>query len=90
MAIYSWHDLPWKEQRAVLRLARQGRRHPDAKVAGVAEDWAREKLGREDGNAGALSMAAFGALLLDGASLGEGLRDYRRAERIMRVAARRR
>lgn len=88
MAIYSWYDLSWKEQRTVLRLARQGRRHPDSKVARVADDWAREKLGEDDGKAGGLSEAIFGGLLGDGASLGEGIRDYRRAKRIMRVAER--
>ena len=88
MAIYSWYDLSGKEQRAVLRLARQGRRHPDSKVARVAEEWAREKLGKDHGRAGALGGAIFGGLLGDGASLGEGLRDYRRAKRIMQVAKR--
>jgi hypothetical protein len=89
VAIYSWYDLSWKEQRAVLRLARQGRRHPDSKIARVAEEWAREMLGKDNGQAGALATAIFGGLLGDGASLGEGLRDYRRAKRIMRVAGRR-
>lgn len=86
MAIYSWYDLSSKEQRAVLRLARQGRRHPDSKVAAVAEEWAKEKLGKDNGKGGALATAIFGGLLGDGASLGEGLRDYRRAKRIVRVA----
>jgi hypothetical protein len=89
VAIYSWYDLSWKEQRAVLRHARQGRRHPDSKMARVAEEWAREKLGKDSGKAGALGRALFGGLFADGASVGEGLRDYRRAKRIMRVAERR-
>jgi hypothetical protein len=90
VAIYSWYDLSWKEQRAVLHLARRGHRHPNPKVARVAEEWATERLGKDNGKAGSLGEAIFGGLLLDGASLGEGLRDYRRAKRIMRVAERRR
>ncbi len=54
VAIYSWYDLSWKEQRAVVRLARQGRQHPDTRVAKVAEEWAREKLGIDQGKSGAL------------------------------------
>ena len=86
--IYNWYDLPGEEQRSVLRLARRGLRHPDSRVARLAEDWAREMLGKVDGKPGALGEAIFGIFLGDGASFGEGLRDYRRAKRIMRVAKR--
>ncbi len=65
MAMYSWYDLSWKEQRAVLRLARRGSRHPDPKVARVAEEWARERLGEDNGKAGSLGEAIFGGLVLD-------------------------
>jgi hypothetical protein len=58
VAIYSWYDLAWKEQRTVLRLARQGRRHPDSKMVRVAEEWAMEKLGKYHGKAGALARAS--------------------------------
>ena len=85
MAIYSWHDLSWKEQRAVVQLARQGRRHPDRRVATVAEEWAKEKLGRT-ARGGSIGEIIVGALLGDGASIAEGLRDRRAAKRIMRVA----
>lgn len=88
MAVYSWYDLSLKEQRAVLRLARRGVRHPDSEVARVADEWAVEKLRKDNGTGSALGEAIFGGLLGDGASLGEGLRDYRRAKRIMRVAKR--
>jgi hypothetical protein len=86
--IYSWYDLSLKEQREVLRLARRGRRHSDVKVAKVAEEWAKEKLGKDHGKSGALGEAILGGLFGDGASLGEGIRDYRRAKRIMRVVRR--
>src|SRR3954463_777451 len=43
MAIFSWYDLSWKVQRDVVRPARRGRRHSDAKVAGVAGEWAKGK-----------------------------------------------
>jgi hypothetical protein len=86
--IYSWYDLSWEEQRTVLRLARAGRRHPDPRVAKVAEEWAREKIGVDDRHAGAIASIIFGALLGDGASVAEGIRDRRAAKRIMRVAGR--
>jgi hypothetical protein len=70
--IYCWYDLSWKEQRTVLRLAREGRRHPDPNVAKVAEEWAREKLGLDSRQGGAIASIVFGALLGDGASIGEG------------------
>ena len=88
MAIYSWHDLSWSEQRTVLRLARQGRRHPDRKVAAAAEQWAKEKLGRDGGVGGSIGGIIVGLLFGDGSSIGEGVRDYRAAKRIMRVADR--
>jgi hypothetical protein len=88
MPIYSWYDLSWQEQRTVLRLAREGRRHPDPRVAKVAEEWARERLGLDDRQAGAIGSIIFGALFGDGASMAEGIRDRRAAKRIMRVAAR--
>ena len=87
-AVYSWHDLSWKEQRTVLRLAKQGQQHPDPRVAKVAEEWAREKLGLESGAAGSLAEAIFGTLFGEGASAGEAIRDRRAAKRIMRVSTR--
>jgi hypothetical protein len=45
----------------------------------VAEEWAREKLGRDNGKAGALGTSIFGGLLADGVPVGEGFRDHRRA-----------
>ena len=86
VTVYSWYDLTWKEQRTVLRLARRGSKHRDPRIARVAEEWAREKLGKDGRHGGSLAEVFFGALLVDGASIGERLRDRRRAKRIMRVS----
>jgi hypothetical protein len=86
VAVYSWYDLTWKEQRTVLRLARRGSRHPDPQIARVAKEWAREKLGQDSQLAGSLAQVFFGALLAGGGSIAEGLRDRRWAKRIMRIS----
>ena len=40
----SWYQLSWKERRRVLKLAGQGRQHPDRRIAAVAERWARHRM----------------------------------------------
>ena len=85
MALYSWYDLSRQDQRTVVRLARRGQRHPDPQVARVADEWAREMLGRDDRSGGSIATIIVGALLGDGASVGEAVRNYRAAKRIMRV-----
>ena len=85
MAVHSWYDLSWKERRAVVRLARQGQRHPDTRVASVAEKWAAEVLGRDGNDRGGLFSVVLRTLLGEG----EAVREYRAAARIMRVARRR-
>jgi hypothetical protein len=87
MVIYSWYDLPREEQRTVLRLARKGQRHPDPKIARVAEEWAREKLGLDSGKGGSIATIIIGGLLGDGASVAVAVRDRRAAKRIWRVRA---
>ena len=87
MALYSWYDLSWREQCTVVRLARQGRKHPDAEVARVADEWAREKLGLDSAGRGSIGQMILGALLGDGASLGQAWRDRRKAELILRVSS---
>jgi hypothetical protein len=83
VAIYSWYDLSWRERRAVVRLARTGRRHPDATVARVAEEWARETLGTDGNDRGGIGSMLLRTLLGEG----EAVREYRAAKRIMRVAS---
>ena len=41
-----WFSLPRHTRREVMQLARNGRRHPDAQVASVAEEWAHYVVGR--------------------------------------------
>ena len=83
--VHNWYELSWAEQRKVVELARQGRRHPDARIARVADAWAREKTGQ----GGSLAQLVVGVLLGDGASIGEAFRERRAARRIMRVSPRR-
>jgi hypothetical protein len=85
MAIYSWYDLSWKDRRTVVRLARKGHRHPDPRVARVAEQWAKETLGTDGQDRGGLVSTVFRTLLGEG----EAVREHRAAARIMRVAERR-
>lgn len=40
----TWYGLSEKQRRQVWRLARKGKRHPDAAVADAAERWAHETL----------------------------------------------
>ncbi|RBY94156.1 hypothetical protein DQ244_02010 [Blastococcus sp. TBT05-19] len=79
MGVYGWYDLSWKERRTVLRLARRGERHPDPRIARVAEEWARETL-----EPGAFLSGLF-ALFGD-----DGFGQRRGAKRILRVSAGRR
>jgi hypothetical protein len=41
-----WIGLPRRTRREVMRLAREGSRHPDAGVASVANDWAQSLVKR--------------------------------------------
>jgi hypothetical protein len=84
--VYSWYDLPSKEQRAVLRLARRGREHPDRKVAGFAREWAEDTL-RNDGSIFSIVFGTvLGLLMHSDAGVGVSLVDRRRAKRILRAA----
>jgi hypothetical protein len=82
--IYSWDDVPAKEQRQVLRRARRGLRHPDRTIARVAEAWAQDTLAR--GSAVAALLLGLGS----GADAGffDVLCDRRRARTILRVQGR--
>ena len=86
--VHNWYELSWRQQRAVVRLARQGQRHPDARIARVADDWAWERSGRHPAHGGWLAQLIVGALLGDGASIGEAVSDRRKARVIMRVSTR--
>jgi hypothetical protein len=80
--IYTWDDVPAKEQRRVLRLARQGSRHPDRKIAGVAQEWAEDTLQRESTTVSLLLSLVSGA---DAGFVVDVLRNRRRARRILRI-----
>ena len=88
MGPHNWYELSRQKQRDVVRLAGRGSRHPDPRVARVADEWAREKLGQGAHQSGSLAQVVFGALLGDGASVAEAVRDHRAAKKIARVAAR--
>jgi hypothetical protein len=44
LPLHEWKQLGPRARREVARLARQGRRHPNARVASVARAWASETL----------------------------------------------
>lgn len=83
LGIYSWYDLSWREQREVVRLARQGLQHPDRRAARVAQEWAQETLA-----GGSLMGIAFVLMLsfLTHSDAGVSLADRRKAKKILRVS----
>ena len=84
-AVYSWYDLPSREQRAVLRLSRRGREHPDAKVARLAREWAEEPL-RNDGSVLSIIFETVVGFFLESGGAGYSFVERRRAKRILRAA----
>jgi hypothetical protein len=62
---------------------------PRPKSGPGRQEWAKERLGQDAGRGGSIGAIIVGALLGDGTSIGESIRDYRAAKRIVRVTSRR-
>ena len=88
MTLYSWYDLPWRERRRVVRLAKRGQRHPDPVVARLADEWSKEVLGDGPGVAGGVVIALIGLVFQDGSWFGTRFAEKRAARRIRSVAER--
>jgi hypothetical protein len=86
----SWYQLSWNQRRQVLKHAGRGERHPDKRIADIAERWARYRLRpgrwkerREEGLLFALlDLIDAGA---GGGFLGMLIAERRAARKILRV-----
>ena len=81
----TWEGLRWSEQRAVLRAARRGDRHPDPAIAKAARDWAHAVLAPRTRSRGLLEALLH--LVEDpfGGTLGGMFAERRAARRILSV-----
>lgn len=86
----SWMQLSWSQRREILRYARGGRRHPDERLAGIANAWAVDRLARRDASEHlrvGLVPAVLGLLGegVVGGYLGMAVAERRAARRILRA-----